>query len=82
MNPCITESGLGNLLDSTPRYREKERRPNKSLVSITDDSVGTRDGKRIETVHPEHLFWTIRIFRGEGAAGNACRRKLGCWNHR
>ena len=34
---CITEAGLGNLLDSTARYWDMERRLNKTLVHITDD---------------------------------------------
>jgi hypothetical protein len=50
---CVTEAGLGNLLDSTARYWEMERRLGKTLVSITDDVLGGRACTRIETTHPD-----------------------------
>jgi hypothetical protein len=48
---CITEAGLGNLLESTARYWEMERRLGKTLVHITDDELGGRACTRIETIH-------------------------------
>ncbi len=50
---CISEAGLGNLLESTARYWDMERRLNKTLVYITDDNLGRHRCQRIETVHPE-----------------------------
>jgi len=50
---CITEAGLGNLLESTARYWEMERRLNKTLVRITDDELGGHTCTRIETIHPD-----------------------------
>ncbi|HEV3444707.1 MAG TPA: DUF1571 domain-containing protein [Gemmataceae bacterium] len=50
---CITEAGLGNLLESTARYWDMERRLNKTLVRITDDELGGRACTRIETIHPD-----------------------------
>jgi hypothetical protein len=50
---CITEAGLGNLLESTARYWERERRLNRMLVRITDEEVGGRACTRIETIHPD-----------------------------
>jgi hypothetical protein len=50
---CITEAGLGNLLESTARYWEMERRVNKTLVHITDEEIGGRACTRIETLHPD-----------------------------
>jgi hypothetical protein len=50
---CISEAGLGNLLESTARYWDMERRLNETLVYITEDHVGSHTCKRIETVHPE-----------------------------
>jgi len=50
---CITEAGLGNLLESTARYWDKERRLNKTVVRITDDELGGRACTRIETLHPD-----------------------------
>lgn len=50
---CITEAGLGHLLDSTARYWEMERRLSKTLVHITDDDLGGRACTRIETTHPD-----------------------------
>jgi hypothetical protein len=50
---CITEVGLGNLLESTARYWDMERRLNKTLVHITDDELDGRACTRIETIHPD-----------------------------
>jgi hypothetical protein len=50
---CITEAGLGNLLDSTARYWALERRVNKTHVQIMDDEIGGRACTRIETIHPD-----------------------------
>jgi hypothetical protein len=50
---CITEAGLGNLLESTARYWEMERHLDKTLVQITDDELGGRPCTRIETMHPD-----------------------------
>ncbi len=50
---CITEAGLGNLLESTARYWDMERRLNKTVVHITDDKLGGRACTRIETIHPD-----------------------------
>jgi hypothetical protein len=50
---CITEAGLGSLLESTARYWEMERRLNRTLVSITDEEVDGGACTRIETVHPD-----------------------------
>jgi hypothetical protein len=50
---CITEAGLGNLLESTARYWDMERRLNKTLVHIADDELDGRACTRIETIHPD-----------------------------
>jgi hypothetical protein len=50
---CITEAGLGNLLESTARYWDMERHSNKTQVRITDDTLGGRACTRIETIHPD-----------------------------
>jgi hypothetical protein len=50
---CITEAGLGNLLESTAHYWEIERRLNKTLVVIRDEEVAGRACTRIETIHPD-----------------------------
>jgi hypothetical protein len=50
---CITEAGLGNLLESTARYWDMERHLNKTLVRIADDELDGRSCTRIETVHPD-----------------------------
>jgi hypothetical protein len=60
---CISEAGLGNLLESTARYWEMERRLNKTLVYITGEQVGNRACKRIETVHPERNAGTFYGYR-------------------
>jgi hypothetical protein len=50
---CITEAGLGNLLESTARYWEMERRLNKTVVHITEEVLDGRACTRIETIHPD-----------------------------
>jgi Protein of unknown function (DUF1571) len=50
---CITEAGLGNLLDSTARYWDMERRLNTTLVHMKDDKLDGRTCIRIETIHPD-----------------------------
>ncbi len=50
---CITEAGLGNLLESTARYWAMERRLNKTQVEIADDVINGRPCTRIVTVHPD-----------------------------
>jgi Protein of unknown function (DUF1571) len=50
---CITEAGIGNLLESTARYWDMERRLNKTLVHVTNDGLGGRTCTRIETIHPD-----------------------------
>jgi hypothetical protein len=49
----ITDAGLDNLLESTARYWDMERRLNKTLVRITDDELGGHVCTRIETLHPD-----------------------------
>jgi hypothetical protein len=50
---CITEVGLGNLLECTARYWDMERRLNRTLVHITDEDLDGRACTRIETIHPD-----------------------------
>jgi hypothetical protein len=50
---CITEAGLGNLLESTARSWATERRLNKTQVEIADDVINGRPCTRIVTVHPD-----------------------------
>lgn len=50
---CITEAGLGNLLESTARCWDRERRLNKTLVRIADEELNGRTCTRIETIHPD-----------------------------
>jgi len=50
---CITEAGIGNLLQSTVRYWELERRLNRTVVHITDEDLDGRACTRIETIHPD-----------------------------
>jgi hypothetical protein len=50
---CITEAGLGNMLESTARYWDMERRLNKTLVRITEETVAGRPCTRLETIHPD-----------------------------
>jgi len=50
---CITEAGLGNLLESTARYWDMERRLNKTHVEITECTLLGRPCTRIETIHSD-----------------------------
>jgi hypothetical protein len=50
---CITEAGLGNLLNRTAWYWDMERRVDKTQVWITDDEVNGRSCTRVETIHPD-----------------------------
>lgn len=50
---CITEAGLGNMLESTARYWNMERSLNKTQVRISDEELGGRACTRIETIHPD-----------------------------
>jgi hypothetical protein len=60
---CITEAGLGNLLDSTARCWEVERRLNKTVVHITDDELDGRACRQIETIHPERKAGSFYGYR-------------------
>jgi hypothetical protein len=59
----ITEAGLGNLLDSTARYWEMERRLGKTLVTITDENIDNRPCTRIETMHPDRRAGSFYGYR-------------------
>jgi hypothetical protein len=50
---CITDAGIGNLLESTARYWDMERRLNKTLVRIADEQINGRACTTIETIHPD-----------------------------
>ncbi len=60
---CITEAGLGNLLECTARFWEMERRLNKTLVRISDDEIDGRACTRIETVHPDRSAGSFYGYR-------------------
>ena len=60
---CIKEAGLGNLLESTARYWEMERRLNKTIVRITDEKVAGITCTRIETIHPDRKAGTFYGYR-------------------
>jgi hypothetical protein len=60
---CITEAGIGHLLESTARYWEMERRLNKTLVYITDEDIGGRSCTRIETIHPDRSAGSFYGYR-------------------
>jgi len=60
---CITEAGLGHLLESTARYWEVERRLNKTLVRITDEDLGGCPCCRIETIHPDRKAGSFYGYR-------------------
>jgi hypothetical protein len=60
---CITEAGLGNLLESTARFWEMERRLKKTLVRITDDKLDGRACTRIETMHPDRKAGSFYGYR-------------------
>src|SRR5262249_33961462 len=50
---CITEAGLDNLLESTARYWDMEKRLSKTVVRIADDEINGRPCDRVETIHRE-----------------------------
>lgn len=50
---CITEAGLGNLLETTACSWAMERRLNKTQVEMADDIINGRACTRIVTVHPD-----------------------------
>jgi hypothetical protein len=60
---AITEAGFGNLLDSTARYWEMERRLNKTVVHIGEETIGGRPCIRIETAHPERTAGNFYGYR-------------------
>jgi hypothetical protein len=60
---CITEAGLGNLLESTARYWEMERRINQTLVHICDEELAGRQCTRIETIRPDHTAGAFYGYR-------------------
>jgi Protein of unknown function (DUF1571) len=60
---CIKEAGLANLLESTARFWEMERRLNKTVVHITDDKLDGRACTRIETIHPDRKAGSFYGFR-------------------
>jgi hypothetical protein len=60
---CITEAGLGNLLETTAKYWEMERRLNKTQVRITEDEIGGHACARIETIHPDRKEGSFYAYR-------------------
>jgi Protein of unknown function (DUF1571) len=60
---CITEAGLGHLLETTARYWNLERTLGKTLVSITDENLGGHVCTRIETVHPDRTAGSFYGYR-------------------
>jgi hypothetical protein len=60
---CITEAGLGHLLESTAGYWEMERRLNKTLVTITEATSAGRPCWCIETVHPDRQAGSFYGYR-------------------
>jgi hypothetical protein len=74
---CITEAGLGNLLESTARYWEMERRLNKTQVRITDEELAGRAATRIETVHPDRGAGSFYGYRCVLWLDNATHLPLG-----
>ena len=60
---CITEAGIGNLLENTACYWEMERRLGKTLVRIADDELGGRACTRIETIHPDRSAGSFYGYR-------------------
>jgi hypothetical protein len=60
---CITEAGLGTLLDNTARFWDIERRIGKTLVRITDDMLAGHACTRIETVHPDRTAGSFYGYR-------------------
>jgi hypothetical protein len=74
---CITEAGIGNLLECTARYWEMERRLNKTLVYITDEEIGGRTCTRIETIHPDRSAGSFYGYRCVLWLDNATRMPAG-----
>jgi hypothetical protein len=60
---CITEAGLGNLLESTARYWQKERTLNRTEVRISDDVIAGQPCVRIETIHPDRSAGSFYGYR-------------------
>jgi len=60
---CITEAGLGNLLECTARNWAMERRLNKTQVEIADDVIDGRPCTRIVTIHPDRNAGTFYGYR-------------------
>jgi hypothetical protein len=60
---CITEAGIGNLLESTARYWEMERRLNQTAVYIREETLCGRPCTRIETIHPDRNAGTFYGYR-------------------
>jgi hypothetical protein len=60
---CITEAGLGNLLENTASYWEMERRLNKTVVHIASDELDGRACMRIETIHPDRTAGSFYGYR-------------------
>jgi hypothetical protein len=60
---CITEAGLGTLLEGTARHWEMERRLNKTLVRIADERLEGRACTRIETIHPDRQAGSFYGYR-------------------
>jgi hypothetical protein len=60
---CITEAGLGHLLESTARYWDMERRLGKTAVRMTDDTLDGRACTRIETIHPDRTAGSFYGYR-------------------
>lgn len=59
----INEAGLGNLLESTARYWDMERRLNKTQVQITEGKIRGRTCTRIETIHPDRDAGSFYAYR-------------------
>ena len=60
---CITEAGLGSLLESTARYWEMEQRVNGTLVQISDETLCGRTCTRIDTIHPDRTAGSYYGYR-------------------
>jgi hypothetical protein len=60
---CITDAGLGYLLNNTARYWDMERRGGGTVVRITDDMLAARRCTRIETVHPDRTAGSFYGYR-------------------
>jgi hypothetical protein len=60
---CITEAGLGNLVDCTARYWAMERALNQTVVNISEEIVAGRLCTRIETTHPDRQAGSFYGYR-------------------